>query len=406
VQPSRWSNDPRQTENRPIDLEQVRHGLTTLTAWWGSGVAAVRTRARIPAFERDNLMRRHILGPLALVTAAIALGPAVPWASQARADRQLERAAVTPIEAAPPVVASPAPPSTEPAPTSSETLPPTTTTTTPTAPVQRFPLAAYSGLGAWLDVYDWSASFAKYGPAVEIDAIDAMAAQGVQTLFIQASKWDAPEDVLDRDRLLAFITRAHQHGIAVVGWYLPTLEDVGRDLQRLLAIADLPIQGIAVDIEARNVGDVAERNRRLVELSTALRTALPGEVIGAIPLEPVLMEDVNPHYWPGFPWAEIAPSYDVWLPMAYWTNRKESSPWRNSYVYTLTNIDRIRTHIGQPDAPVHVLGGIGDKTTAEDLIGFRIAAGERAAIGGSIYDFRTTLAAHWPELLPFRDLRR
>jgi hypothetical protein len=280
------------------------------------------------------------------------------------------------------------------------TVAPTTTTTAPAA--ARFTLEPYRGLGAWLDVYDWSTSFAKHGPAAELDAVDALAAQGVQTMFIQASKWDAPADLVDPERLAAFIDRAHQHGVAVVAWYLPTLEDPGRDLQRLRAMAALPVEGIAVDIEARNVGDVAERNRRLVELSAALRAALPGEVIGAIPLEPVLMEDVNPGYWPGFPWAELAPSYDVWLPMAYWTNRKGSSPWRDAYTYTATNVDRVRAHIGRPDAPVHVLGGIGDRTSVADLQGFRRAAAERGAIGGSIYDFRTTSAPFWPELLPFR----
>jgi hypothetical protein len=40
-----------------------------------------------------------------------------------------------------------------------------------------------------------------------------------------------------------------------------------------------------------------------------------------------------------------------------------------------------------------------------DMAGFRIAAAERGAIGGSLYDLGTTLAPHWPELLPFRDLR-
>lgn len=350
------------------------------------------------------LRRPHLAGAILLVglMLAVALGPVMPWASRADAEHVLERAMVTPA----PTPSTPEPTTTV-LPTT--TVPPTTTTAPPppptTAPAHRFTMEAYRGLGAWLDVYDWSTTFAKYGPALEVDAIDQLAAQGVQTLFIQASKWDAPEDVVDRPRLLTFIDRAHQHGISVVAWYLPTLEDPGRDVQRLLSIAALPIEGLAVDIEARNVGDVAERNRRLVAVSAAVRAGLPGEVIGAIPLEPVLMEDINPNYWPGFPWAEIAPSYDVWLPMGYWTNRRGDSPWRDAYMYTATNIDRVRAHIGRPDAPVHALGGIGDATTVPDLQGFRVAALERGALGGSIYDFRTTAAPHWPELLPFRALR-
>ncbi|MEO7429071.1 MAG: hypothetical protein ABIY48_06770 [Acidimicrobiales bacterium] len=353
------------------------------------------------------MMRRpHFVGPALLIAAvvvAVSLGPVVPWRSRAGADRLLERALVSvtvpPTTAAPTTVPPPPPP---------PTAPPTTVPPPPApapAPPAKFTLAPYRGLGAWLDVYDWSTYYARYSPAVEVDAIDALAAQGVQTLFIQATRWDAPVDILEPERLQAFIDRAHQHGIAVVGWYLPTLEDPSRDLQRLLAIAAMSVDGVAVDIEARNVGDAAERSRRLVQLSTALRAALPGEVIGAIPLEPVLMEDINPRFWPGFPWAEIAPSYDVWLPMSYWTNRRGDSPWRDAYLYTATNIDRLRAHIGRPDAPVHVLGGIGDATTASDVIGFRIAGTERGAIGGSIYDFRTTAAPLWPELLPFRGLR-
>lgn len=350
------------------------------------------------------MQRQLVVGPGALVAVLLlttVLSTAFPVGQQARAGRALERAGTTPTTS----VAASSPPAEEQA-----AQPPTPSTTGPapvptTVPAARFTLDAYRGLGAWFDVYDWSTSFAQHNPAVEVDAIDQLAAQGVQTLFIQASKWNAPQDVVDEPRLRAFIERAHHHGISVVGWYLPTLEDVGRDLQRLLAVAALPVDGLAVDIEARNVGDLAERNRRLVQLSSYLRAALPGEVIGAIPLEPVLLEDINPHYWPSFPWAELAPSYDVWLPMGYWTNRRSDSPWRDAHDYTAANIDRLRAHLGQPNAPIHALGGIGDATTTADVIGFRIASLERGAIGGSIYDFRTTSAPLWPELVPFRNLR-
>jgi hypothetical protein len=353
--------------------------------------------------------RRHRLvwpfAVAALVVLVAGLSPTAPWARQARAERVLQRSVPAEVPMAPastsaPTIAPPATTTTLPPPTTTPPPPPTTTAPPVTA---RFTVEPYRGLGAWLDVYDWSTTFAQSGPALEVDAVDAMAAQGVQTLFIQASKWDAPGDVLEPERLLTFIDRAHQHGVSVVAWYLPTYEDPTRDLQRLLAIAALPVDGLAVDIESRKVADVAERNRRVSQVAAALRAALPGEVLGAIPLEPVLIEDVNPSYWPEFPWAAIAPSFDVWLPMAYWTNRRDG--WRDAYTYTAANIDRVRAHIGRPDAPVHALGGVGDATTTADLYGFRVAALERGAIGGSIYDYRTTAGPHWPELVPFRDLR-
>src|SRR3546814_6475070 len=84
----------------------------------------------------------------------------------------------------------------------------------------------------------------------------------------------------------------------------------------------------------------------------------------------------------------LAQHYDVWMPMSYWTNRRGG--WRHSHTYTAENIERLRLRVGQPEAPVHTIGGIGDKTTVGDLHGMVVAAVEQRAIGGSIYDYRTT----------------
>ncbi|MDQ3293853.1 MAG: hypothetical protein M3527_05315, partial [Actinomycetota bacterium] len=271
----------------------------------------------------------------------------------------------------------------------------------PIVPSGRFTLEPYAGLGAWLDVYDWSATYTNGNPPAGLPDIDRMASLGVRTLYIQASKWDSPTPVLEEERLRPLIDRAHELGMRVVVWYLPTLLDPGADLYRLVSIAALPVDGIAVDIEGRNLADVAERNRRLVQLSADLRAHLPGQVISAVPVPPVVMEDINPNFWPGFPWAELAPYYDVWQPMSYWSNRLASSGWRDGYAYTAANIDRIRAHIGQPNAPVHSIGGIGDAVSVEQIAAMLQASYERGALGGSIYDYRTTGPEHWPVLQRF-----
>ncbi|MEA3019066.1 MAG: hypothetical protein QOI47_590, partial [Actinomycetota bacterium] len=98
--------------------------------------------------------------------------------------------------------------------------PPTTTTTRPPAPVRS--LSMYNGLGTWIDVYDWSATFGKDGALVDPAAVDQMARAGVQTLYVQTAKWDAPQDVLEPERLLPIIARAKHDGLRVVAWYLPT----------------------------------------------------------------------------------------------------------------------------------------------------------------------------------------
>ena len=262
-------------------------------------------------------------------------------------------------------------------------------------------VAPYHGFGAWLDAFDWSVTFAgERGNPVGTEAIDHMAAEGVQTLYIQATRWNSETDIIEPARLQALIDRAHQHGIAVIGWYLPTLEDPALDLRRILAMAALDIEGVAIDIEATNVKDIGERNRRMVALSAAIRDNLPGQAIGGIVLEPVLIEDVNPNYWPDFPWAELKPYYDVWMPMGYWTNR--TGRWRSAYTYTGTNIARVRERLGEPGALVHPIGGIGDESTTGDLREMVTAAVEQRSIGGSIYDYRTSRQEHWEILRAFR----
>jgi len=340
-----------------------------------------------------------------------ALGVGLLFVAACRADAStsVERAAVAPstTEAVAPATTSapppppPAPPAVEPAVVTEQAALEAVPATTVGPFAAPWTLEPYHGLGAWLDAYDWSVTFARAPEhTLGLEAIDHMANEGVQTVYIQASRWNAPTAVLEPERLLALIDRAHERGMSVVAWYLPTLVDPEVDLQRMLEIAALPVDGFAVDIEARDVADVAERNRRLIDVSARLGAALGDRPLGAIPMEPVIMEQVNPNFWPGYPWAELAPHYDVWLPMSYWTNRR--GHWRDARTYTATNLVLLRERIGDPDAPVHTIGGIGDKTTVEDLHGMVAAATEQFAIGGSIYDYRTSQLPFWEVLRAFR----
>ena len=260
----------------------------------------------------------------------------------------------------------------------------------------------YAGLGTWVDVYDWSRTFTGGRPVVGPADVDAMAAAGVQTLFVQTAKAEDEGDLVDPDLLIALVDRARARGMRVVGWYAPSLVDEAADLRRLVAATSLGVDGVAVDIEVRDVGNVALRNQRLISLSRNLRRALPGQWLGAIVMPPVLLDVVNPGYWPGFPWRELARSYDVWLPMSYSTERRRDSGWRDGYRYTVENITRLREHLGQPDATVHTISGIADRLTRADLDGTVRAVNETGAIGASLYDWRSTGAVAWPFLRPLR----
>jgi hypothetical protein len=297
---------------------------------------------------------------------------------------------VAPTTARPTVTTSTVAPTTAPPPT----------TTIPPGP----DLTAFHGLGGWIDVYDWSNAFNDTNtPRLSVRDIDRMADEGVQTLYVQTSKSESPTDILEPGRLRPLIARAEARQLTVVAWYLPTLEDHGLDLRRLIASARLPgVDALAVDIESQKVADVAERNRRLLELTTGLRAELPDLTIGAIVYAPVVTDVLNPRLWPNFPWRQLAPAYDVWLPMNYQSFRKPESGYRDGYRYTAENVDRLRANLGSSAVPVHVIGGIADETSIADVNGMLRAAVERRAIGGSLYDYRTTPDALWGALRPFR----
>ena len=288
------------------------------------------------------------------------------------------------------------------------TTPPSTTTTTsrpegPPATAGRggaWTLGPHQGLGVWIDVYDWTNELTGGRPTVQPADVDRMAELGIQTLYIQTAHRRSPADVIEPDRLRPFIDRAHARGMAVVAWYLPTLEDVGVDLRRLVAAARLPVDGLGVDIESRAVADPAERTRRLLGLSMRLRQAVGPRAIAAITPSAVHLQVVNPGYWPGFPWPQLAKAYDAILPMSYWSVR--GPEWRSGERYIGENIDRIRKSTGRADVPIHAIGGIADAATVADVKGMARAIEARGILGGSLYDWNTSQPAQWHALRALR----
>jgi hypothetical protein len=273
----------------------------------------------------------------------------------------------------------------------------------PVSPPPARDLSVYKGLGTWVDAYDFSPEFQSKGapPAITPESMDDLAAAGVKTMYLQAAKDDtrSPGDLVNPEILGPMLERAHARGLKIVAWYLPKFYDLDSDMRRLLAMRDFRagghgFDGIGLDIEwTKDVPNAAERNVRLIDLSQRLRAAMGKAALSAIPLPPVLIETINPRYWPNFPWRELAPLYDVWMPMAYWTFRTQSSGYRDAYRYTEENVRRTRANLGLPNAAVHPAGGTDNKSTDEDYRGFVRACVETGSIGGSIYDWRTTPTA-------------
>ena len=269
---------------------------------------------------------------------------------------------------------------------------------------------AYQGLGAWVDLFDFVPENQPAGrdPVITPDDVDRMAGYGVRTLFLQASANDdkTPQPVVRPDLLGAFVERAHARGMRVVGWYLPTFTDVDADLMHINGVLDFRspsgqrFDGLALDLEwTKGVTDPDERSRRLVDLSTRVRANVgPDTALGAIVLPPVLTEVISPKTWPGFPWTSLSGVYDVWLPMAYWTERTDKSGYRDASKYLGESVQRLRADLAQPAALVHAIGGIADGIDEDGARTFLKASADAGAIGWSLYDYRTTVQGVWAVL--------
>ena len=103
-----------------------------------------------------------------------------------------------------------------------------------------------------------------------------------------------------------------------------------------------------------------------------------------------------PAYWPGFPYAELAGSFDVFLPMVYFSYRTHNLAQASDYV--AKSIGIIREQTGNPEVAVQAIGGIAARSRLGQVRGFVAAACGAGAVGIGLYDFATTRPRQWDEL--------
>jgi hypothetical protein len=251
-------------------------------------------------------------------------------------------------------------------------------------------LSAYRGLGTWVSIYSYDALGDPAG------SIAAMKANGVRTLFLETANWRQPVDMVRPATIAAMIEAAHAQGIAVVAWYLPSFRQLAVDERRAEAAIDFVtptgqrFDGFALDIEADVVGPIGVRNRRAGRLAAALRRHVGQDyALGAI------VPEAGALYWAGFPYGQMERSFDVFLPMAYFTFRVTGPAAVGAYV--ARNVRTIRALAG-PGTPVHPIGGLSDRATPAEVAAFVRAARAGRAIGASLYEFQGTSPAAWAVL--------
>lgn len=295
------------------------------------------------------------------------------------------------------------PPRLAPTPTPTPTPPPPKPNPKP-KPAPGPSLDAFRRLGAWVDLYD-----DMLNP--ESAAAD-MAARGVRTLYVQTARWNRPapgsgavfEPAAQVER---WLHAGHHHGMKVVGWYLPAYDDIKRDVARTVAIATFRssagqrFDALGIDIEYKGqVSTLSAWNAGVLDHARRVRAAVGSRYpIAAIVPSPIAME-LRPTQWAGFPWEGLAAVSNLFMPMSYWSFRSDcpQRPEQCAYGYTTGNVERIRALTKRPTIPVHVIGGVGDSITPQEVADFVRGALAVRAYGASLYDYQTTRSEYWAHL--------
>jgi hypothetical protein len=265
--------------------------------------------------------------------------------------------------------------------------------TVPTGPS----LEAYRGLGSWVDIYD---AAAWKDPAA---TVRDMSANGVRTLFVETANFSAKTDIVYPDQLRVFIAEAHARHMYVVAWYLPNMSADPTDYRRVVQAIDLTtadgqrFDSFALDIESSAVKPDALRNQGLATLSAQIRSHVgPKYPLGAIIPSPYGLS-LKKGSWNDFPYQALAQTYDVFVPMDYYTYHDASNP-QQAYDITTSCMRVIRAQPGCATTPVHMIGGIAENSTAAEVQQFVRATRETGCIGASLYGWPGTTAADLREL--------
>ena len=120
----------------------------------------------------------------------------------------------------------------------------------------RVSLAAYKGLGSWIDVFN------SWVWAHPWRTVAKMHKRGVETIYLQTATHGSDSAVVYPDATRAFLMAAHRNGMRVVGWYVPSFARPGRDFRMARKGLLFETKGghrfdsFALDIEAPNVDNI------------------------------------------------------------------------------------------------------------------------------------------------------
>jgi hypothetical protein len=245
-------------------------------------------------------------------------------------------------------------------------------------------LAPVEGKGMWV----WRIRETEGGDA---DAIVRRAtAAGLRQLWVRVG--DSRDGFYAADTLTALVPKAHQAGLAVVGWGFPFLHDPLDDARwSAEALAwrgpgGVALDGFSPDIELATEGVVLTERRARVYLAS-VREAAGDRLLVATVYRP------TDRLWTGpYPYTAIADYVDAFAPMVYWGCTEPGA----ATAEALDRLSQLR--------PVHVIGqgydagvdgGRPGAPSAGETVRFLDVAARGGAIGASFWVWQSIDDEQW-----------
>lgn len=251
-------------------------------------------------------------------------------------------------------------------------------------------LKPLEGKGMWI----WKTRQTEDG---NVDAVIARAkAAGLRQLWVRVG--DSRDGFYAADYLSSIVPKAHQAGLAVIGWGFPFLHDPVADAAWSAEAVSWRgpdgsrLDGFSPDIELASEGVVLTERRITVYLGLVRPAA------GDLLMVATVYRATDARWTGTYPYRAIAPYVDAFAPMVYWGCVEPGQA-------ALESIERLATL-----KPVHVIGqgydsgpegGRAGAPSATETVRFLDVARRSGAVGASFWVWQFFPDEQWEALSTF-----
>ena len=187
-------------------------------------------------------------------------------------------------------------------------------TARPFAQAPRSPLDGVKGKGSWLMIFngDWNDPDADRAAAI----VDAAVRADLSHLYIRIA--DSRYHFYGTSALQDLLPIAHQHGLSIIGWIEPMLDDPNSDAADALAAAQFEEQGQRLDGLALTVEGNRTSDPNVGQYLAGIRGGIQG--MNGLGDRYLLIASTlpTPYDHPGYAYATMSRYCQVFAPMVYW----------------------------------------------------------------------------------------